>query len=41
MATADPILLLTLIFYAVIIVGVGYIFYRMYRQRTRKVRKLR
>jgi hypothetical protein len=41
MATADLILLLALVFYAVIIVGMGYILYRMYRQRTRKVRKLR
>jgi hypothetical protein len=41
MASPDYILLLVLVFYAVIVVGMGYILLRLYRDRTRKVRKLR
>jgi len=41
MASGDPFLLLVLVLYALIVVGMGYILIRIYRDRTRKVRKLR
>ena len=41
MASGDPLLLLILVLYSVIVVGMGYILFRVYRSRNRKVRKLR
>jgi len=41
MAALDSFLLLVLVLYALIIVGMGYILLRVYRQRNRKVKKLR
>jgi len=41
MATADPFLLFVLVLYALVVVGMGYILFRIYRQKTRKVKKLR
>lgn len=41
MASGDPFLLFILVIYAIVVVGMGYIFFRIYRSRTRKVRKLR
>jgi hypothetical protein len=41
MAALDSFLLLILVLYALIIVGMGYILLRVYRQRNRKVKKLR
>jgi hypothetical protein len=41
MAASDPYLLLVLIAYALIFLGLGYILFRVYREKTRKVRKLR
>jgi hypothetical protein len=41
MATGDPFLLFILVIYALIAVGMGYILFRVYRSRNRKVRKLR
>jgi hypothetical protein len=41
MATSDPLLLLVLVLYALIVLGMGYILFRVYRSRNRKVKKLR
>lgn len=41
MASTDLYLLAVLILYALVVVGMGYILLRVYRERTRKVRKLR
>jgi hypothetical protein len=41
MASGDPFLLFILVIYALITVGMGYLLLRVYRSRTRKVRKLR
>ena len=41
MATTDLLLLLTLILYALVAVGMGYVLVRVYRDRNRKVKKLR
>jgi hypothetical protein len=40
-ASVDSLLLITLIFYAIIVVGFAYILFRIYRQRNRKITKLR
>jgi len=41
MASMDGFLLFILVLYALIVVGMAYILYRVYRQRNRKVTKLR
>lgn len=41
MAALDTFLLFILILYALVVVGMGYILLRVYRQRNRKVKKLR
>jgi len=41
MASADPFLLLILVLYALVVVGMGYILFIVYRRRNRKVKKLR
>ena len=41
MAALDTFLLFILILYALIVVGMGYILFRVYRQRNRKIKKLR
>ncbi|MDA4137268.1 MAG: hypothetical protein OK449_09780 [Thaumarchaeota archaeon] len=41
MASTDLYLLFILILYAFVVVGMGYILIRVYRDRTRKVKKLR
>jgi hypothetical protein len=41
MASTDFYLLFILILYALVVVGMGYILIRVYRDRTRKVKKLR
>ncbi|MDA4134559.1 MAG: hypothetical protein OK441_03205 [Thaumarchaeota archaeon] len=41
MASGDPFLLLVLVLYALVAVGMGYILFRVYRSRNRKVKKLR
>ena len=41
MASFDAYLFLVLLFYAAVVVGMSYILIRVYRERTRKVRKLR
>jgi heme/copper-type cytochrome/quinol oxidase subunit 2 len=41
MASSDPLLLLVLVLYALIVLGMGYVFLRVYRSRNRKVKKLR
>jgi len=41
MASLDFFLLAVLVLYALIVVGMGYIFLRLYRQRRGKVKKLR
>jgi hypothetical protein len=41
MATFDLFLLFLLLLYALIAVGMAYILIHVYRQRTRKVKKLR
>jgi len=41
MASTDLYLLVVFILYALVVVGMGYILLRVYRERTRKVRKLR
>jgi hypothetical protein len=41
LATGDPFLLFILIVNFAIIVGLGYVLFRVYRAKTRKVRKLR
>jgi len=40
-AAFNAVLFLIFLFYAVAIMGVGYILFRVYRERHRKVRKLR
>jgi len=40
-ASFDAYLFLVFLFYALVLVGVSYILIRVYRERTRKVRKLR
>jgi hypothetical protein len=40
-ASFDGYLFLVLLFYALVVVGMSYILIRVYRERTRKVRKLR
>jgi hypothetical protein len=41
MASVDTFLLVVLLLYALIVVGMGYILFRVYRDRNRKVKKLR
>lgn len=41
MASLDLFLLAILVLYALIVVGMGYILFRVYRQRNAKVKKLR
>jgi hypothetical protein len=41
LAALDAFLLSILILYALIVVGMGYILFRVYRQRNRKIKKLR
>lgn len=41
MAALDTFLLFILILYTLIVVGMGYILFRVYRQRNRKIKKLR
>ena len=41
MASSDPLLLLVLVLYALIVLGMGYVLFRVYRSRNRKVKKLR
>jgi hypothetical protein len=41
MASTDAYLFFVLILYSLVVVGMGYILFRIYRDRTRKVRKLR
>jgi cytochrome b561 len=40
-AAFNAYLFLVFLFYALVIIGVSYILIRVYRERTRKVRKLR
>jgi len=41
LASGDPFLLFILLIYALITVGILYVLIRVYRTRTRKVRKLK
>ncbi len=41
MATSDPLLLLVLLLNFLLVIGVVYVLFRIYRSRNRKVKKLR
>ena len=41
MVSGDPFLLFVLVLYALVAAGMGYILFRLYRSRTRKVKKLK